>query len=131
MQSNSSCARANAIHSGQSIIILVFFAPYILLQFPAQIAVRKIGPRIFLSTVVLCWGIVMIVRQLIILRNASLLIILVLWFRAQLDRHDPLEATSRSFRSCKLSFSILFGVIVVFSMYVFLLIRIAKYGKQD
>jgi NADH:ubiquinone oxidoreductase subunit 3 (subunit A) len=40
----------------------VFFAPYIVFQFPATIAIRKIGPRKFLSTIVLLWGIVMLVR---------------------------------------------------------------------
>ncbi|KAJ5263714.1 hypothetical protein N7478_011319 [Penicillium angulare] len=43
-----------------SIVLLVFFAPYVVLQFPASIAVRNIGPRIFLSTIVFLWGIVMI-----------------------------------------------------------------------
>ncbi|KAJ6006772.1 hypothetical protein N7451_004716 [Penicillium sp. IBT 35674x] len=43
-----------------SIVLLVFFAPYIVLQFPASIAVRKVGPRLFLSTIVFLWGIVMI-----------------------------------------------------------------------
>ncbi|KAF3403250.1 hypothetical protein DPV78_003751 [Talaromyces pinophilus] len=43
-----------------STTLLVFFAPYIVFQFPATIAIRKIGPRKFLSTIVLLWGIVMI-----------------------------------------------------------------------
>ncbi|KAG4410573.1 hypothetical protein IFR04_016292 [Cadophora malorum] len=43
-----------------SIVLLVFFGPYILLQFPATLAIRKIGPRVFLSTIVLIWGVVMI-----------------------------------------------------------------------
>ncbi|KAJ5654769.1 hypothetical protein N7490_001772 [Penicillium lividum] len=43
-----------------SIVLLVFFAPYVVLQFPASIAVRKVGPRLFLSTIVFLWGIVMI-----------------------------------------------------------------------
>lgn len=47
----------------QSIILLVFFAPYVALQFPASILVRKLGPRLFLSTIVLIWGIVMMVLQ--------------------------------------------------------------------
>ncbi|CEJ62801.1 hypothetical protein PMG11_11288 [Penicillium brasilianum] len=42
-----------------SITLLVFFAPYIVFEFPATIAVRKIGPRKFLSTIVLLWGIIM------------------------------------------------------------------------
>ncbi|OJJ03280.1 hypothetical protein ASPVEDRAFT_134574 [Aspergillus versicolor CBS 583.65] len=43
-----------------SITLLVFFAPYIVVQFPATIAIRKIGPRTFLSTITLLWGIVML-----------------------------------------------------------------------
>ncbi|CAK7226478.1 hypothetical protein SEUCBS140593_006253 [Sporothrix eucalyptigena] len=43
-----------------SIILLVFFAPYVAFQFPASVLVRKVGPRMFLSSIVLCWGIVMI-----------------------------------------------------------------------
>ncbi|KAL3481380.1 major facilitator superfamily domain-containing protein [Aspergillus californicus] len=43
-----------------STTLLVFFAPYIILQFPATIAVRQVGPRKFLSTIVLVWGIVML-----------------------------------------------------------------------
>lgn len=43
-----------------SITLLVFFGPYILLQFPAAGFVRKCGPRLFLSSIVLIWGIVMI-----------------------------------------------------------------------
>ncbi|PSR82402.1 phthalate transporter [Coniella lustricola] len=42
-----------------SLAILVFFIPYVLLQFPAAILVRKVGPRIFLSSIVVAWGIVM------------------------------------------------------------------------
>ncbi|KAJ5736213.1 uncharacterized protein N7483_001338 [Penicillium malachiteum] len=43
-----------------SIVLIVFYPLYICLQFPASILVRKVGPRIFLSTIVLLWGIVMI-----------------------------------------------------------------------
>ncbi|KAH7069774.1 phthalate transporter [Paraphoma chrysanthemicola] len=43
-----------------STTLLVFFGPYILLQFPAAGFVRKCGPRLFLSSIVLIWGIVMI-----------------------------------------------------------------------
>lgn len=45
----------------KSVTILVFFAPYVVLQFPASILVRKVGARLFLSSIVLAWGIVMIV----------------------------------------------------------------------
>ncbi|CAK7213006.1 hypothetical protein SBRCBS47491_001656 [Sporothrix bragantina] len=43
-----------------SIVLLTFFAPYVAFQFPASVLVRKVGPRMFLSSIVLCWGAVMI-----------------------------------------------------------------------
>ncbi|KAF3010319.1 hypothetical protein E8E14_006752 [Neopestalotiopsis sp. 37M] len=43
-----------------SIILIVFFAPYVIAQYPASILVRKIGPRIFLSSITLLWGIIML-----------------------------------------------------------------------
>lgn len=47
----------------QSITLIVFFAPYVIAQYPASILVRKIGPRIFLSSITLTWGIVMMVSR--------------------------------------------------------------------
>lgn len=44
----------------QSVITLVFFITYTLFQPVATIACRKIGPRIFLSTITLFWGACMI-----------------------------------------------------------------------
>lgn len=44
-----------------SIVLLTFFAPYVAFQFPAAVLVRKVGPRLFLSSIVLCWGATMIV----------------------------------------------------------------------
>jgi hypothetical protein len=41
----------------------VFFVPYVLFQPPATVLIRKIGPPIFLSTLVLVWGILMIVSR--------------------------------------------------------------------
>ena len=38
-----------------SIITLVFFLTYVLLQPPATVAMRKIGPRLFLPTITLLW----------------------------------------------------------------------------
>lgn len=43
-----------------SIIVLVFFLTYVLLQPPATVALRKVGPRIFLPTITLLWGATMI-----------------------------------------------------------------------
>ncbi|CAI7628248.1 unnamed protein product [Penicillium discolor] len=43
-----------------AIVLLVFFIPYVLFQFPLILLGRKVGPRIFLSSITLAWGIVMI-----------------------------------------------------------------------
>jgi len=43
-----------------NIIVLLFFITYVLLQPPATVILRKIGPRIFLPTITLLWGITMI-----------------------------------------------------------------------
>ena len=41
-----------------STIALVFFVTYVLCQPPATVLCRKIGPRYFLSTITVMWGIV-------------------------------------------------------------------------
>ncbi|MCJ1361955.1 hypothetical protein MMC16_001056 [Acarospora aff. strigata] len=43
-----------------SIVILIFFIPYIIFQFPATIVVRKLGPRNFLAGITFMWGVVTI-----------------------------------------------------------------------
>lgn len=50
----------NLIGSRYSIIVLVFFLSYVALQPPATVLLRKIGPRIFLPTICLLWGMTMI-----------------------------------------------------------------------
>lgn len=45
----------------QSIIVLIFFVPYVCFQIPATAVIRRLGPRNFLSAIVLAWGILMIV----------------------------------------------------------------------
>lgn len=49
------------VGSRYTLVTLIFFIPYILFQPPATIALRKIGPRLFLSAITLFWGAVMIV----------------------------------------------------------------------
>lgn len=51
----------NFVGSRYSIIVLIFFITYVLLQPPATVVLRKIGPRLFLPTITLLWGITMIV----------------------------------------------------------------------
>jgi MFS family permease len=43
-----------------SIITLVFFTTYVVFQFPSTLIIKKIGPRIHLSTITFTWGIIMI-----------------------------------------------------------------------
>ncbi|EMC95411.1 hypothetical protein BAUCODRAFT_72648 [Baudoinia panamericana UAMH 10762] len=43
-----------------SIITLVFFITYVLLQPPATVVLRKVGPRVFLPTITILWGVTMI-----------------------------------------------------------------------
>lgn len=52
----------NAKNNAYTIVSLVFFFPYALLQPPATVAIREIGPRRFLASIVFLWGAVMIVR---------------------------------------------------------------------
>jgi MFS family permease len=46
--------------SRYSVVTLVFFTTYIVFQPPATVIVRYLGPRIFLSVIVVAWGAVMI-----------------------------------------------------------------------
>lgn len=43
-----------------SLIVLLFFITYVALQPPATVVLRKLGPRIFLPSIVVIWGAVMI-----------------------------------------------------------------------
>lgn len=43
-----------------SIITLVFFATYVILQPPATVVLRKVGPRIFLPSITFLWGATMV-----------------------------------------------------------------------
>lgn len=44
------------VGSQYSIIVLLFFIPYVIFQPPATVIMRKIGPRKFLTTIVFLWG---------------------------------------------------------------------------
>jgi len=45
-----------ATGSRYSLITLMFFIPYVLFQPPALVALRKVGPRRFLSAITIFWG---------------------------------------------------------------------------
>lgn len=51
----------NAHNNGYTIVSLVFFISYTIFQAPAVVFIRKLGPRNFLTGIVLAWGAVMIV----------------------------------------------------------------------
>ncbi|EKD17677.1 uncharacterized protein L3040_003559 [Drepanopeziza brunnea f. sp. 'multigermtubi'] len=45
------------LHGEQyNLIVLIFFIPYVLFQPPATVVLRKVGPRNFLTTIVVLWG---------------------------------------------------------------------------
>ncbi|KAJ5308906.1 hypothetical protein PENANT_c013G03882 [Penicillium antarcticum] len=50
----------NASNNGYSITSLVFFITYTIFQIPATVIIRKVGPRLFISGIVLVWGAVML-----------------------------------------------------------------------
>ncbi|EAU36825.1 conserved hypothetical protein [Aspergillus terreus NIH2624] len=54
--------RTNVSVAAISIMVLVFFVTYVVFQPLATAVIRKIGPRIFISSVVLSWGAVMIMK---------------------------------------------------------------------
>ncbi|KAK4866531.1 hypothetical protein LT330_008463 [Penicillium expansum] len=43
-----------------SIMILIFFVPYVLLQPPMAVVTRKVGPRFFLGSIILSWGAILV-----------------------------------------------------------------------
>lgn len=59
------CSSANSISDLEligyrySIITLVFFITYVILQPFATVVLRKVGPRLFLPSITVLWGIVM------------------------------------------------------------------------
>ena len=53
----------NASNNGYSVTSLLFFITYTIFQIPATVIIRKLGPRIFLSAIVVLWGVIMLVRS--------------------------------------------------------------------
>ncbi|KAJ6126798.1 phthalate transporter [Penicillium sp. IBT 18751x] len=47
------------IGSRYSLVVLIFFVPYVLFQLPSSIIVRKLGPKAFLGGITFLWGVVM------------------------------------------------------------------------
>lgn len=49
-----------SLGSRYSILTMIFFIPYIIFQFPANLIIRKLGPAVWLPSLVVCWGAVTI-----------------------------------------------------------------------
>jgi MFS family permease len=47
-------------HFRYNIVTVVFFATYVVFQFPSTIVIRYLGPRNHLAGITLAWGVVMI-----------------------------------------------------------------------
>jgi hypothetical protein len=41
-------------------VVLIFFVPYIIFEFPAPVVIRKLGPRYFISFMTFTWGVILI-----------------------------------------------------------------------
>ncbi|KAK7006162.1 major facilitator superfamily domain-containing protein [Favolaschia claudopus] len=50
----------NAKNNGYTIVSLVFFFTYALFQPLATVSIRRYGPRLFLTVIIFCWGLVML-----------------------------------------------------------------------
>jgi len=58
--------KMNAHNNAYTIVSLVFFFPYAIFQPPATVAIREIGPRVFLAIIIFLWGAVMIVSTCLV-----------------------------------------------------------------
>lgn len=67
---------SNGLLTLQSLVVLIFFVPYVLFQLPSSIIVRKLGPKAFLGGITFLWGIVMMVSLMI---SSSTRIQLIPW----------------------------------------------------
>ena len=44
--------------SRYNLTLLVFFIPYTLLELPSNLIIRRLGARPWLTTLIVCWGVV-------------------------------------------------------------------------
>lgn len=51
----------NAKNNAYTLVSLVFFLTYTVFQIPATVFIRQLGPRSFLTAIVVAWGATMIV----------------------------------------------------------------------
>lgn len=45
----------------KSLIVLMFFIPYVIFQPPMTIVTRKLGPTFFLGSIIVSWAVIMVV----------------------------------------------------------------------
>jgi hypothetical protein len=86
----------NAHNNAYTIVSLVFFFTYTIFQAPATILIRSIGPRLFLSGIVLFWGATMIVSPKFLVSTCSLTTAIGLWLCAELASHVWSSCYSRN-----------------------------------
>lgn len=48
----------------QSLVVLMFFVPYVIFQPPMTVITRKLGPTYFLGSIIVAWAAIMVVRFL-------------------------------------------------------------------
>lgn len=46
----------------QSLVVLMFFVPYVIFQPPMTVITRKLGPTYFLGGIIVAWAAIMVVR---------------------------------------------------------------------
>jgi MFS family permease len=59
------------IDNRYGLITLIFFIPYVIFQPPATVILQKVGPRRFLSAIVVFWGATMIVSYYLLFWTTS------------------------------------------------------------
>lgn len=54
---------AMSTNKEKSLVVLIFFVPYVIFQPPMTVLTRKLGPTLFLGSIIVCWGGIMVVRR--------------------------------------------------------------------
>lgn len=53
---------SHVANMAQSVVVLIFFVPYVVFQPFMTVLTRKLGPTLFLGCIITSWGGIMIVR---------------------------------------------------------------------
>lgn len=99
----------------------MFFVPYVLFQPPMTVLIRKIGPTIFLGTIVMTWAVIMIVCFTNIVKLAPYVDILISdhlgnWVRQELGPTSRTACSTWSFGSRVLPRLCISSFLLVYSM---------------